>query len=292
MANSRTLKLLLIEDNLEDENLIREALIEVEESRQWGRWNACYLAHADRLSDALDYLQAEQFDAILLNLSLPDPAPLLDAFHTVETNGRGAPIVVLADDDDPVTAQRLIREGAQDVIVKAELECAPLARSIRHAIERHRRFSSMQAQCYRDELTGACNREGFLQMAAHHLGIARRLSQPASLMVVDFREVTGGRDASDLALIRATEVARILFPEDCLIGRVEALRLSLLVIGMNLLEAQACANSLRKDLGAALGDRSVPRLRLIQVNSQSAAGIEDLLPRSERLVAIPAMLAD
>ena len=291
MTGGRTLKLLLIEDNLEDESLIREALIELEENRQWGRWNSCYLAHADRLSDALDYLEAEQFDAILLNLSLPDAPALLDAFQTVQSCYAG-PIVVLADEDDPVMAQRLIREGAQDIIVKAELECAPLARAILHAFERHRRWSSLEAHWFRDELTGACNREGFLHIAAHNLRIARRLSQPASLIVVDFRGGSGSKEASDLALIRATEVARIVFPEDCLIGRAQALSLGLLAIGMNLLEAQVCADSLRSDLSAALGDRFTPRLRLTQVDPQSVTGIEDLLPDSQRMAAIPAMLAD
>jgi hypothetical protein len=62
-------------------------------------------------------------------------------------------------------------------------------------------------------LTGAYNRRGFLHMAGHHLRIARRFSLPASLVVVEFQGVSGSREASDLALIRATEVARIIFPE-------------------------------------------------------------------------------
>jgi DNA-binding NarL/FixJ family response regulator len=292
VATGRTLKLLLIEDNLEDENLIREALIEIEENRQWGRWNSCYLAHADRLSDGLEYVKAEQFDAILLNLSLPDAPVLFDTLQVVQSSTGSVPIVVLADEDDPVTAQRLIREGAQDVIVKAELECAPLARTIRHAIERHRRNASMEANWFLDDLTGAYNRRGFLHMAGHHLRIARRFSLPTSLVVVEFERVSGSREASDLALIRATEVARIIFPEDCLIGHIEAPSLGLLAIGMNLLEAQACADCLRSDLGAALGDRSAPRLRLTQIDPHGVAGIEDLIASSKQIVAIPAMLAD
>jgi len=70
------------------------------------------------------------------------------------------------------------------------------------------------------------------------------------------------------------------------------LSLGLLAIGMNLLEAQVCADSLRSDLNAALGDRFTPRLRLTQVDPQSVAGIEDLLPDRQRMAAIPAMLAD
>ncbi len=54
-------------------------------------------------------------------------------------NANGIPVVVLADEADENLAHRLLREGAQDVLVKPELECALLARSIRYAIERQRR---------------------------------------------------------------------------------------------------------------------------------------------------------
>ena len=47
--------------------------------------------------------------------------------------------MVLADEPDENLANRLLREGAQDVLVKPQIECAPLARSVRYAIERQRR---------------------------------------------------------------------------------------------------------------------------------------------------------
>jgi len=192
-----------------------------------------------------------------------------------------------------VMAQRLIREGAQDVVIKAELECAPLARSIRHAIERQRRWSTIEAHWFCDELTGTSNRQGFLFVAERHLRIARRLLQPASFVVLDFQGLSGSKDATDLAMIRTSEVARIVFPEDCLIGRIEPSCIGLLVVGMNLQEAQLCADSLRADLRSALGEGSVPGLRLLHLESQEApAGIEELLARNERPTAIPAMLAD
>lgn len=292
MADSRTLKLLLVEDNIEDENLIREALIEVEEGRQWGRWSSCYLAHADRLSDALDHIRGEQFDAILLNLSLPDAPALLDAFLKVYGRADGAPIVILADEDDPVTAQRLIREGAQDVVVKSELECAPLARSIRHAIERLRRTHGQESRWFLDELTGTYNRKGFLHVGAHLLQLARKFGQPVALAALDFEQMSGAKEASDLALIRAAEVARIIFPEESLVGRLEALSLCVLAVGLSDQDARARASKLTLDLRSALGSRSEPRFRLAHVDRNSPAGIEDLLQNCQREAPIPAMLAD
>ncbi|HEX5228002.1 MAG TPA: hypothetical protein VFW44_09840 [Bryobacteraceae bacterium] len=142
MRNSRILKLLIVEDSLEDEQLLCEALLEIEENRLWGNWRSATIEPVDCLSDALDSLRRERSDAILLNLSLPDSPALLDSFVEVADLAQGAPILVLADEPDESLSTTLIREGAQDVLVKAELECVPLARAIRYAIERQRRMRS------------------------------------------------------------------------------------------------------------------------------------------------------
>ena len=144
MPDSKTLKLLLVEDSLEDEQLLCEALLEIEENRQWCNWRSSSIVPVDRLSDALDCLRRDSFDAVLLNLSLPDSPALLDSFLDVSACAAGTPILVLADEPDENLANRLLREGAQDVLVKSEIECAPLARAIRYAIERQR-----QAECRR-----------------------------------------------------------------------------------------------------------------------------------------------
>ena len=102
----------------------------------------------DRLADALDCLRRDTFDAILLNLSLPDSPALLDSFLDVNACAEGAPILVLADEPDENLANRLLREGAQDVLVKAEMECAPLARAIRYAIERQRRTKAQHVAAF------------------------------------------------------------------------------------------------------------------------------------------------
>jgi len=140
----RILKILLVEDDLEDEELLNGALVEIEEKRQWCNWRSVSVVPVGVRADAVDCLQRELFDIVLLNLSLPDSPTLLDTFLDVHFIARSAtahevPIVVLADEADENLAHRLLREGAQDVLVKPELECALLARSIRYAIERQRR---------------------------------------------------------------------------------------------------------------------------------------------------------
>jgi two-component system sensor histidine kinase UhpB len=139
VPDPRILKILLVEDDLEDADLLEEAFVEIEENRQWCNWRTASVVQVGQLADAIDGLHRYTFDIVLVNLSLPDSPTLLDSFLGVHSNARGVPIVVLADDADENLANRLLREGAQDVLVKPELECAPLARSIRYAVERQRR---------------------------------------------------------------------------------------------------------------------------------------------------------
>jgi DNA-binding response OmpR family regulator len=147
VPDARILKLLLVEDSLEDERLISEALIEIGERWLWLAWHSAGIVPVDNLADSLDCLALDSFDAVLLNLSLADSPTLLHSFLEVRAVARGAPIIVLADETDEAFAAFLLREGAQDVLVKSEIECVPLARAIRYAIERERR-----ARCARAEL--------------------------------------------------------------------------------------------------------------------------------------------
>ena len=91
MPDSKTLKLLLVEDSVEDEQLLCEALLEIEENRQWCNWRTSSIVPVDRLADALDCLRRDSFDAVLLNLSLPDSPTLLDSFLHVSAVRRGYP---------------------------------------------------------------------------------------------------------------------------------------------------------------------------------------------------------
>jgi DNA-binding response OmpR family regulator len=150
VPDPRILKILLVEDDLEDEQLLGQAFIEIQENRQWCNWRSASVVQVGQLADAIDCLREvclsqDTFDIVLLNLSLPDSPTLVDSFVSIHANAHGVPIVVLADEADENLAHRLLREGAQDVLVKPELECAPLARSIRYAVERQRCARPVQA---------------------------------------------------------------------------------------------------------------------------------------------------
>ncbi len=144
MPDPRILKILLVEDDSDDEQLLGEAFLEIQENRQWCNWRTASIVQVEQLAEAIGCLRRDKFDIVLLNLSLPDSPTLLHSFLDIYANANDAPVVVLADEADENLANRLLREGAQDVLVKPELECAPLARSIRYAVERQRRSLAMQ----------------------------------------------------------------------------------------------------------------------------------------------------
>ncbi len=128
---NQEITILLVEDNPGDARLVREALAEAGATE-------FKLAYAERLADAIQRLRTEHFDVILLDLSLPDGHGL-DTFTQAHSRARGVPIVVLTGLGDETMAIKAVRQGAQDYLVKGEVDGSRLVRALRYAIERHRR---------------------------------------------------------------------------------------------------------------------------------------------------------
>ena len=283
MADSKTLKLLLVEDNLEDEELLCEALIEIEENRQWCNWRTSSIVHVEHLADALDCLRRDTFDAVLLNLSLPDSPALLDTFLETNAQAHGIPIVVLADEDDENLANRLLREGAQDIVPKSELECASLARSLRYAIERQRRASSLRFSPFVDDLTGILTRQGFLTLADHYAHLSRHSQKTllmASIHISGLPEATqDDRETRDLLLIRAAEALRGAFEAPCLLGRVDRSRFELIAVGLTRTTVEALLNRVaaRIEEACARGGRPAATVCFSVAELETGTSPEELL---------------
>ncbi|MBW4576385.1 MAG: PAS domain S-box protein [Aphanothece sp. CMT-3BRIN-NPC111] len=131
-------KILLVEDNPGDARLVREML--VEEGGE--RFN---LSYAKQLSEAFQYLSEDQFDIILLDLSLPDGQGL-DTLTQTRAVSCQVPIVVLTGFKDDAIALQAVRQGAQDYLVKGEMDGKLLVRAIRYAIERNRLRMDLEAR--------------------------------------------------------------------------------------------------------------------------------------------------
>jgi PAS domain S-box-containing protein len=133
---NKTKTVLLVEDNPGDARLIREMLATQEDANFRLEW-------VDRLADALERLDRGGVDVVLLDLGLPDSQGL-DTFITASWHCPQVPFVVLTGLDDETVGVIAVRQGAQDYLLKGEVDGGLLLRSIRYAAERKRTMEALR----------------------------------------------------------------------------------------------------------------------------------------------------
>ncbi len=122
------IKVLLVEDVQGDIRFICEKLKEAENVE-------FEITYAQKLSEALKLLETDAFDIILLDLGLPDSQGL-DTFKRIQSNAPELPIVIIAGLNDTNIALKAIQEGAQDYILKNEMNTHLLERILWYSVER------------------------------------------------------------------------------------------------------------------------------------------------------------
>lgn len=120
-------RLLLIEDNPGDARLL-DAMLDDAGSDAEVEW-------VQSLDEGVRRLTAGDFDAVLLDLSLPDSHGI-ESVATTHLFDTRTPIIVLTGLDDDEAAFQALREGAQDYLVKGSFDGPRLLRTIRFAQER------------------------------------------------------------------------------------------------------------------------------------------------------------
>jgi signal transduction histidine kinase len=167
---------LLIEDNLGDARLLREMFNE-DSSRHFDLACVGFMAEAER------HLAIHKVDIILLDLGLPD-AQGLTAIRRARVAAPDIPLVVLTGMDDEGLAVQTLQEGAQDYLIKGEIETRGLLRALRYATERKRlerlkdEFVSTVSHELRTPLTSIAGSLGLLMGKA-----VGTLSEPAGRLL-------------------------------------------------------------------------------------------------------------
>src|SRR5580704_9846600 len=121
---------LLVEDNPGDARLVRETLNEQ-------GLHSTELTHVECVSEAEKYLDEHAVDIVLLDLGLPD-AQGLEAVRRAHAAAPGVTLVVLTNLDDDLLATQAMQLGAQDYLIKGQIERRRLLRALRYAVERKR----------------------------------------------------------------------------------------------------------------------------------------------------------
>ena len=124
------IRILLVEDNVPYALLLQDHL-----AHAAGHFE---VTHVERMADAVGHLQHGDFEAVLLDLSLPDSRGLATVEQATAFGPR-LPIIVLTGLSDEAIATEAVRKGAQDFLLKDQrLDGPTLVRTIRYAIERKR----------------------------------------------------------------------------------------------------------------------------------------------------------
>jgi PAS domain S-box-containing protein len=137
---SQNIHLLLIEDNPGDALLLREMLAEA-------RGMSFELAWTETLSEGIDRLALGGIDVVLLDLALTDSTGL-ETLRRLRAASPWAPVVVVLSglNDEEISFQA-VQEGAQDYLIKGQVDSSLLIRSIRYALERgHEQEALRRAQ--------------------------------------------------------------------------------------------------------------------------------------------------
>jgi signal transduction histidine kinase len=262
MTERPPLRILLVEDNPGDARLIRETLRDG--SLEFD------LAHADRLAAALPRLEEGAADVVLLDLSLPD-AHGLETVNRALAAAPGVPIVVLTGLDDETVAVNAVQAGAQDYLVKGQVEPGMLARALRYAMERKRleieraRLLDRAHEAREAAEAAVRARDEVLRIVAHDIGNSLSAVKIHALVLERTLPAEDGEARKRTAAIRDLTAQMDRLRQDLLdVAAIEAGRLSVepvpIEVGQVVHDAVEALSELAAHKGVALSAVVEPRL--------------------------------
>ena len=214
--DDKIIKVLYVEDEMDHAILIRELIEKIK--------NVHYeLTHVQNLNETLLELDNNNYDIILLDLSLPDEQGV-DTVARVCEQAPDIPVVVMSGTDDETMAIKALQKGAQEYLVKGKVKSNALSRILRYAIMRHKGRVELQSLSLVDDLTGLYNKRGFILFAQQQLSLSVRAKRG---MILFFIKLNGlkeikdksGHQSGDLALIETASILKEVFRDSDIVGR-------------------------------------------------------------------------
>jgi signal transduction histidine kinase len=199
-------KVLLVEDNPGDARLLREMFHE-DGSLEFD------LACVGFMSEAESYLAARTVDIILLDLGLPDTQGLA-AIRRARIAAPDIPLVVLTGMDDEALAGQSLQEGAQDYLIKGQIDTRGLLRALRYAGERKRlermkdEFVSTVSHELRTPLTSIAGSLGLL-MGNDAVGLSKSAARLLEIAHTNSARLV--RLVNDILDVEKLESGRVVF---------------------------------------------------------------------------------
>lgn len=286
MFNGRVIRVLLIEDSPGYARLIQETLKDAE--------NVNFdLVHVGSLSDGLSHLNNKSTDVVLLDLNLPDsswPGTLLD----VLAKAPDVPVVVLTGFDNAEMAVKAVQSGAQDYLVKGQIDTNLLIRTIRYSIERQRMKMELRAMSLTDDLTGIYNRRGFMTLAQQQLKMANRMRVGLLLLFADLDGMksindTFGHLEGDRALADTAEVLKETFRESDVIARMGGDEFAVIALEESEFSDEVIISRLQENLAACNAGKNRPyalslSIGITHYRPEDPCNIDELLEKADKLM--------
>lgn len=222
------LRVLIAEADPEHLLFVENALAEVEEGRHWPGWVQVETHHAMTWRDTESVLANVAVDAVLLGLDL-GAIRGAETYRQVQAAAPYVPVILLADGGDRDLAAQLVREGAQDFLIKGQIDCGPLIHAIANAVERQRLLCAVRTSAKTDPLTGLLNRGGFDSAAGRDRMLAEGLDLRYLLIVIEVANRSSSQSAQsrDLVLMETADHLRSLAGPTGSIARLAEARFAL-----------------------------------------------------------------
>jgi two-component system cell cycle response regulator len=288
----RDLKVLLIEDNPDDAELILAALSEIQNFR-------AAVERAETLAGGLERLSQGDVQLILLDLGLPDSLGI-QTFERILAHSPELPIIIMSGLADEDLAIRTVQEGAQDYLVKGNFDGRLLARSIRYAIERHKIKAELSSLSMTDDLTGLYNRRGFLTLAKQQIKIAGRLEKNLLLIYADLDNLKSindrlGHSEGDRALQTIADILNRTFRASDLIARIGGDEFVILGIEESQADFQKMRERIQRNIDRHAGPLEHPyelaiSVGILRCQPEKIENLESLLAQADQLMYEQKML--
>lgn len=168
------INVLIIEDNPGDVILVRE-YFEDDEAHEYN------ITESGTLKNSISILANQKVDIILLDLSLPDSNGE-ETFLSLKSTFPDIPIILLTGYEDKNFAVKLLKDGAQDYLLKNDLTAKNLQIAVAFAVERNKLTNRLNYELkerlkaeykikeYAEQLEKTIqNRDKFFKVIAHDL---------------------------------------------------------------------------------------------------------------------------
>ena len=214
-----TLRVLLSAPATDDTLFLLDVLTELDGARCWSDWVHVEASHASTWSETEGILATDAIDMLLLDPDLRE-CQGSETFRRAQAAAPQVAVILLIDPSGIPLAERMVRDGAQDFLLKKDVDCVPLARAMRAALDRHRLLVATRATSMSDHLTGLLTRPAFLTLADRDRLLAERFNRRMMILIGESPQQFLSTQVRDLALVELADGLRDVTGPTALVARL------------------------------------------------------------------------